>query len=514
MKKKILSVLLAAAMLGTAAQSTAFAAVAALETAAQSDTTGDCTWTLDDDGTLTISGNGEMGNYGDFESAAPWKNSVKRVVVENGVTNIGKWAFTDCENMTEVTLPDTVVSIEEYAFSGCENLTKLTLSKGLVTIGYCAFGGCSGLKSITIPSSVEYIMDGAFNGCQSLTGVVIPEHVREIGYGAFGYCDNLTSLAVSEDNHYYDSRENCNAIIETAANKLCHGIKTTVIPGSVKTIGSNAFEGCSGLKTVSIPHGVESVKFDAFVGCENLESVYISDTVTHLSNSSFSNALGKLHTVVIDSDNPVYDSRDNCNAIIHTEDNALIFGCGGTVIPDGVARIGCQAFADCDDLTSITIPGSVKLIDEGAFYACSKLTEVVMNDGVEDIRSGAFNSCCNLASIVVPDSVKYIKSDAFGWILDERMEHMLYCSKNSTAYSFAVENEIPSFLTDYEVKGDFNFDGKITVEDATEIQRSLAEFSAAPNAKYSAVIKLGDINCDGKFNVLDVSEIQRKLAEQ
>lgn len=94
------------------------------------------------------------------------------------------------------------------------------------------------------------------------------------------------------------------------------------------------------------------------------------------------------------------------------------------------------------------------------------------------------------------------------------MGHMLYCSKNFTAYSFAVENEIPSFFTDYEVKGDFNFDGKITVEDATEMQRSLAEFSVAPNAEYSSVIKPGDINCDGKFNVRDVTEIQRKLAEQ
>lgn len=139
---------------------------------------------------------------------------------------------------------------------------------------------------------------------------------------------------------------------------------------------------------------------------------------------------------------------------------------------------------------------------------------MTLPDTVVSIEEYAFGGCYNLASIVVPDSVKYIKFDAFGWILDERMEHMLYCSKNSTAYSFAVENEIPSFLTDYEVKGDFNFDGKITVEDATEIQRSLAEFSAAPNAKYSAVIKLGDINCDGKFNVWDVSEIQRKLAEQ
>ena len=512
--KRLATVMLAATMLGTAVPSTALAAVVKSESAAtQSGTTGDCTWMLDDEGTLTISGNGEMGKYGDLEAAAPWKSSVKRAVIEKGVTNIGKWAFNDCENLTEVTLPDTVISIGDGAFADCDNLTEISLPNRLIVIESGAFGCCTNLKDFTIPNSVGFIGEGAFSGCKSLTSVVIPPGVSKIGRGAFGYCNSLTSLVVSADNPFYDSRDNCNAIIETKTNKLIQGIQTTVIPGSVETIGSDSFSGCNGLTTVSIPRGVKSIRFDAFSSCDNLESVYISDTVTDISNSSFSNARGKLHTIVIDSDNPVYDSRSSCNAIIRTEDNELVFGCKATVIPDGAASIGCQAFAYCGGLTSITIPGSVKLIDESAFYGCENLTEVVMGDGVEDIRSGAFTGCYSLSSITVPASVKYIKEDSFGWIRDEVEKHVLYCNKDSFAHQFAVENEIPFFLTDSEDVGDFNFDGKIAIDDVTTLQRSLAEFSGVPNAENSAVVKLADVNGDGRFNIKDATKIQRDLAE-
>ena len=385
--KKVLSVILSVTLLLSAiaiTPVTAFADVTDDSTvlgalveeesvSASSGTTGDCTWTLDEDGVLTISGNGNMGSYSAVQSTgasyittAPWGADIKSVVIEDGVTNIGFSAFYGCTGLTSVILGNSVKNISLYAFADC-----------------------TGLTSVTIPDSVTSINGSAFSGC---TG--------------------LTELSVSENNTAYDSRNNCNAIINTATNTLMLGCENTVIPDGVTSISSGAFQGLKGLKSITIPDSVTNIGSSAFYGCTGLTSVNIPDSVTSIGNYAFVGCTG-LTELSVSENNTVYDSRNNCNAIIKTATNTLLFGCQNTVIPNGVTSIGNYAFYGCTGLTSIVIPDSVTSIGESAFEGCKNLSSVSIGNGVTSISNYAFKDCRYLTSVTIPDSVTSIGRNAF-----------------------------------------------------------------------------------------------------
>ena len=235
------------------------------------------TWTLSDDGTLTISGT-DMPNY--HSNNLPWHsqlNEIKKVVIENKVTNIGR-----------------------NAFSACKNLVSVTISNSVTSIGEGAFYDCSSLTSITIPNSVTSIGGNAFYGCSNLTSITIPESVTVIGH--ISDCSNITLITVEKGNKKFDSRNDCNAIIATESNILVVGCKNTVIPNSVTTIGKSAFSGCTGLSSVTIPNSVTSIREDAFYGCSGLTSVIIPESVTSIGSNAFSGA--RLRNVVIKAKTP------------------------------------------------------------------------------------------------------------------------------------------------------------------------------------------------------------------
>ena len=185
-------------------------------------------------------------------------------------------------------------------------------------------------------------------------------------------------MIVESNNVYYDSRNNCNAIIETATNTLIAGCKNTIIPNSVKSIGDYAFSHCSGLTSISIPNSVTSIGDYAFSSCSGLTSIMVEES------------------------NSIYDSRDNCNAIIETATNTLIAGCKNTIIPNSVASIntiipnsvasiGNNAFFGCSGLTSISIPNSVTSIGDYAFYYCKGPTSVTIPNSVISIGKRTFD---------------------------------------------------------------------------------------------------------------------------
>ena len=168
----------------------------------------------------------------------------------------------------------TVKEIVDHAFEGCRDVTSVTIPNSVTNIGRSAFSGCSGLTSVTIPSSVTSIGNSAFSGCSGLTSVTIPSNVTSIGNSAFSGCSGLTSISVENGNTVYDSRADCNAIIETATNTLIAGCKNTVIPNSVTSVGSGAFNGFSGLTSVTIPNSVSFIGEQAFSWCSSLRHVY------------------------------------------------------------------------------------------------------------------------------------------------------------------------------------------------------------------------------------------------
>jgi hypothetical protein len=196
-------------------------------------------------------------------------SSLISVTIPNSVTSIGEFAFYKCSGLTSITIPNSVTSIGNYAFRYCSGLTSVTIPNSVTSIGQSAFYGCSGLTSITIPNSVTSIGGGAFSGCSGLTSVTIPNSVTSIGNYAFSSCSGLTSIVVESGNNKYDSRNNCNAIIETSSNKLIVGCKYTLIP-NVTSIGGYAFSGCSGLTSITIPYSVTSIEENAFWNCSGL----------------------------------------------------------------------------------------------------------------------------------------------------------------------------------------------------------------------------------------------------
>lgn len=229
---------------------------------------------------------------------------------------------------------------------------------------------------VVIPSSFEYkrktyqvtvIDDIAFSLCYKLTSITIPNSITRIGGSVFDHCSSLASIKVASDNSVYDSREGCNAIIETASNTLIVGCKSTIIPNSVTSIGNKAFYG-SGLTSITIPISVTSIGEETFGSCHDLTSITIPNSVTSIGNGAF----------------------------------GYCSGLTSITIPNSVTTISEGAFKGCTNLTSITIPNSVTSIGSSAFYDCTGLTSITIPNGVKRIGMWAFINCNNLTNVATP----------------------------------------------------------------------------------------------------------------
>ena len=300
-------------------------------------------------------------------------------------------------------IPDGETTIANMAFSYCYELTKVVIPSSVTTIGREAFEGCKNLESIEIPSNVTSIDYHAFAYCSALKSINIHKNISRIGLQAFEGCGALTSIVVEEGNSMYDSRNNCNAIIDSATNTLLRGCCNTTIPEGTEVIDSYAFSWCKGLTSIVIPEGVKTIENCAFFCCHNLTSIVIPKSVTKIRYGVLSHC-ESLTSIVVEEGNSIYDSRENCNAIIQNG-TTLVAGCSNSVIPNGVEKLGDCAFSGCENLTNIVIPASVTEIGANAFSDCKALTEIVIPDSVEYIGERAF---CNsgLTNIEVPESVK------------------------------------------------------------------------------------------------------------
>lgn len=302
--------------------------------------------------------------------------------------------FNYAYDVENVLLPEGLISIGSEAFSNCGELTTITIPQSVTNIGLSAFNRCTNLQSITLPDALESIDGWAFSGCTSIKSVVIPKGAKEIDNSVFRNCPNLTSIVVSEDNPIYDSRENCNAIIRTSTNELVLGNHSSTIPNTVRRIGHAAFYDCKDLKAIYIPDSVTYIANQVFEGCTNLTSI------------------------VVAKGNPVYDSRENCNAIIYTASNTLEVGCASTTIPSSVTSIGYGAF-NRSLIKSIVIPKGVTKIDRNPFRFCEELTSIVVEEGnpVYDSRencNGIIETATNTliagcGKTVIPNSVTAIE---------------------------------------------------------------------------------------------------------
>ena len=337
----------------------------------------------------------------------------KTINIPKSVTTIGAYAFEGCDNLTSVEIPQGVKVLEWLVFQNCKSLKTITLHEGLQRIRYGAFYNCESLTTVNIPKSVTYIDGEVFKGCTSMATInlsetvdtickkafygsgikslYIPKSVRSIGECITGNCNQLASIKVDPANAVYDSRNNCNGIIETATNELVVGIQNTFIPSTVTSISGNAYKDCKQLKSLFIPANIIRINRNGhpFTGCDNLVSIKV------------------------DANNTVYDSRNNCNAIFYKGTNKLVYGWQATVIPKGITEIDKYAFSDCLGLTSIVIPEGVTSIDWGAFSGCKNLVSVSLPESLTSWGWDVFSQCHSLTSIQLPSKLNYIASSAY-----------------------------------------------------------------------------------------------------
>ena len=302
--------------------------------------------------------------YADTYLVVAVNKSLPTYTIKDGTTWIGYAAFSGC-SLTSVEIPNSVTSIETGAFLRCTHLTSVTIPNSVTSIGWQAFEYCTSLTSVEIPNSVTSIGSVAFSHCPTLTSVTIGSGTTNIGTSIFEGCTGLISVAVDNNNSTYDSRNNCNAIIETATNTLIAGCKNSIIPNTVSSIWKGAFIECASLNTIEIPNSVTGIGRAAFKGCAGLTSVTIGSGVTSIGDEAF-------------------------------------WGCIGLTsveISNSVTSIGDEAFRGCTGLTSVEIPNSVTSIGYNAFRGCSGLTSVTIGSGVTSIEGWAFGDCTDLTSV-------------------------------------------------------------------------------------------------------------------
>lgn len=340
-------------------------------------------------------------------------------------------------------IPKGETSIDDRAFKMCKKLTSIVIPEGVVDIGSEAFAECTNLKEITIPNSVEYIDFHAFYGCKELTSIVIPDSIKCIDKYVFSQCDNLTSIIVSESNEKYDSRNNCNAIIETKSNTLLYGCASTIIPDSVTEIADGAFMRCSSLTTISLPKNVKTIGNGAFFGCENLNNV---------------------------------------------------------IIPESVEFIAPQAFARCCSLTTITIPKCVN-VAENAFEKspCSK-----QNTSIEEKQTVTFTYRGQLVFSIKGKCTLELTIDELK--LFKQINQQAKDNKTGDVLSY-FEKHMPQSLFD---KIDIELSYQIRYQDSKEMiehegincfpEMSRKVFNSM--TKEELIERYMDDNCDGLYEYL------------
>lgn len=329
-------------------------------------------------GVLTISGTGKMADYSDDSHSPFYKNKkIKEVIIEDGVTSIGSFAFYGCSSLTSITIPKGVTSIGNYVFYGCSSLTSIAIPEGVTSIGFDAFYNCSSLTNVTIPKGVASIGDSAFKYCSSLTSMTVPESVTSIGKYAFFDCSNLTSIIIPEVvtsiGDFAFARVN-NIIYNGSLSGSPWGAKC--INGYIedglayKDSSKKELLGCPSSRTgsVSISDSVEKIGDSAFYNCSSLTSIVIPEGITSIGDYAFL----RVNNIIFNGSLSGSPWGAKCingyieDGLVYRDSSKKeLLGCsssrtGSVSIPNSVEKIGGLAFYNCSSLTSITLPTPVK----------------------------------------------------------------------------------------------------------------------------------------------------------
>lgn len=456
------------------------------------------TWTLDNNGTLTISGEGKIKcGWKEYINQVSLSSPIKKVIIDGNITEIGNLTFTFCDNLSEITIPETVTYIGESAFSFCSNLTSITIPDSVTSIGEDAFS-YSGMNSITIPESITNIAASTFANCKNLTSVTLPDSITSIGLGAFSGCDKLKEIK---------------------------------LPSSLTTVGDGAFELCLGLEKIDIPKNVSNIGEDAFLICENLTAITVDENNEYYTSES-GVLFNKEKTTLI-----LYPAQKTDKKYI---------------IPDSVIALSPFSFAFNENLTEIEIPNTIAVIDENIFRNCSALTSVIIPETVKSIGESAFADCTKLTSITIKnpeceifdsentfsnyeteepyklnfDGTIYGYEDSTAQVYAEKYNRIFVAldgkkpitttaitttsTSTTTSVTTATTTTPPVTTEPYFILGDVNADGSVDSSDASLVLAEYAKIQTGGAGEFTKTqFEAADVNND---NVVDSSDASKILA--
>ena len=451
-----------------------------------------------------------------------------KAFIPNGVRRIENYAFLWCDDIAEINMPNTVTDIGKGAFSSVP-IGNIVLPNGLKTIGDHAFSGCS-LCSLKIPASVTAIGKAAFAG------------------------NKISSIVVESGNKVYDSRNNCNAIIETKTNTLTLGCNGTTIPTSVTVIGNYAFYRCQGMTSLNIPNSVTQIGNYAFDFCD-LKTITLPNSVRYIGdypfeydnfNDGFNDTVyvsvnipdsvetigecafyycdfcdvtipasvtkmgeapfdfRRIKSIVVDKANKVYDSRNNCNAIIETKTNTLLNACQNTTIPNSVRTIGEYSFGFLRGLESVMIPASVTEIKDCAFNTCRDLRDVKIM-GTVNFGNDCFVFCDSLKKMTYLTPL-VLQPVNLGWGCNI---DTLYVLKDMVPMFKQTDlwKNIPNILP-YTPPVDVNSDGTVNSTDVVALYNIIGKGGGDAEQ-----IPRADVNGDGIINSADVVTVYNYIVD-
>lgn len=445
--KKALSMLLVLSILMSFA--------AAFPAAASAETSGNFTWDLDEDGILTISGQGKLSASDEYECFKNYRDDVYCLVLESGITGITGLYFSMLSNLSALELPDTFSFSDneatmENTLGNCralydiyvdknnrelssingvlynKDLTKLLripickdkidyIPASVIEIGYKASYNCNNLESVLYDGSTEdwnNILINPSNEClKKATIYTLDNMTKDHTYNGFSYTIDsfyneitITGFDKSATNIEIPSEIDGIPVVEIgdSAFKDCTEITSVTIPSGITWIATEAFSGCNNLTSINIPDSVTSIIMEAFKGCSSLTSINIPNTVTYIDQGVFSNC-SSLKSIILPEG----------ITTIHSNTFSMCSKLNNITIPDSVTSIWSGAFEGCSSLKSITIPNGVTSIDGLAFEDCSSLSSINIPNGITSIQYGTFSGCSSLESITIPDSVTSIEGIAF-----------------------------------------------------------------------------------------------------
>ena len=376
------------------------------------------------------------------------KSSAKEIVIPDSVTEIGSQAFSGCGKLTGVSIPNSVTTIRDRAFFDCNSLASITIPDSVTDIELQAFCNCTSLKSVTIPASVTYIGDEAFGYYSDIDG----SEIKKVDGFKINYVKNTYGHYYATKNGFSD--EDCLFTNELndgtlEISKYVGNSATYEIPGEIDgkkviRIGNSAFIDCTELTSVTIPDGVTDIRWRAFYNCVSLKSVTIPKSVTYIDNYAFGyyydsdsfetkkidgfkinyvkNTYGHMYAIKNGFTDEAclltHELYDGTLEITEYVGNSATYVIPSEIDGKRVTQIGYDAFNDCTELTSITIPDGVTIIGNSAFSDCTSLETVTIPNSVTQIYTRAFYNCTSLKEVTIPASVTDIGDEAFGYYYD------------------------------------------------------------------------------------------------